>query len=40
MMESVVGSIGLGAVHHPDVTSSTSAHAVERRTMGQQGAGS
>ena len=37
MMESVVGSIDLGAVSHPDVASSTSACAVEGWTMGQQG---
>ena len=40
MMESVVGSIDLGAVHHPDVASSTSALAVERWNMGQRGVGS
>ena len=40
MMESVVGSIDLGAVRHPNVALSTSARAVERWTMGQQGVGS
>ena len=40
MMESVVGSIDLGAVRHPDVASSISARAVERWTMGQRGVGS
>ena len=40
MMESVVGSIDLGAVRHPDVALSTSACAVEGWTMGQRGVGS
>ena len=40
MMESVIGSIDLGAVRHHNAASSKSARAVERWTMGQRGVGS